>query len=90
MVTGPVTVKQEVKMSVPREPWHDAYRKEARLIVSATHWEWKQHWAASEYLSGKRDEWRDMAIAMRALMLARGEIEASSYNKIYQEILLHR
>lgn len=72
----------------PRKPWNEAYRKEAEAIVAALHSECGRHWVAYEYISGRRKSHNDVAIAMRALMIARGEHELE--NTLYDKIARNR
>jgi hypothetical protein len=69
------------------EPWNDAYRQEAEAIAASVVADWGERWAALEIFRGRRRDHRDVAIAMRALMFARGEFDGSGLNKLHDQLI---
>lgn len=56
------------------EHWNAKYQRDAQIIAASVVSEFGQHWAALEMLRPTRKNHLYVAIAMRALMLARNEI----------------
>jgi hypothetical protein len=55
--------------------WNEGYRWEAEAIAAAVVGERGYRWKASEIERGRRRKSEEVEIAMRALMVARGEID---------------
>lgn len=73
--------------SLPEKPWNEAYRREAEAIAGSTVADWGQRWAALEFFRGRRKQSLDVAIAMRALMLARGELDLREMIDVYERLI---
>lgn len=57
------------------KPWNEAYRMEAEIIAASVFKECGYRWTAAQIQRGKQAGRIEVVIAMRALMVARGEIE---------------
>ena len=57
------------------KPWNDAYRFEAEAIAASVVEERGYRWKAGQIKRGARLRSEEVEIAMRALMVARGEHE---------------
>ena len=65
-------------------PWNEAYRQEAEAIAASVVGESGFEWKAAQIERGKVPRGQEVTIAMRALMVARGELELprTSYSDI--------
>jgi hypothetical protein len=57
------------------EYWNKAYASEATAIAAAVIEEQGQRWLADQVRRGRQPKRPEIRIAMRALMVARGELE---------------
>lgn len=69
------------------KPWNDTYANEAEQIAGSVVADWGERWAALQFFRGSRRASRDVAIAMRALMYARGEIDPENFRTTHDKLV---